>query len=262
MRLIRAVAVIPARYASSRFPGKVLAPIEGKPMIQWVWERVSLAAHVHDVVVATDDQRVFEASQSFGAHAMLTSPDHQSGTERCSEVAAKIVADIIINVQGDEPLINPRSVELVAGPLIDNENLGMSTLKYPISSFNDYHNPNIVKVVCDDQENAIYFSRAPIPFYRGQEQLLEKWEKKGKRPAKLEPAPMKHIGIYAYRADFLQAVARMPRSPLESAELLEQLRVLAWGFKIRVVTTPHDSVSVDVPEDMDRIHELIAQGEK
>ncbi len=254
---MKVAAIIPARYASTRFPGKVLTPIAGKPMIQRVWERVSLAERVDEVVVATDDQRVFDAVMYCGGHAVMTSPEHKSGTERCAQASEKLEADVIINVQGDEPIIDPASLDMVAGPLIDSETLPMSSLKHPILGYHEFMDPNVVKVVCDDQDNAVYFSRLPIPYYRESAELLEAWKSGGPPPEKLLPAPMKHIGVYAYRTEFLQAIARLPESWLEAAERLEQLRVLAWGFKICVVTTPEDSVSVDVPEDVERVERLI-----
>jgi len=256
---MKVVVIIPARYSSTRFPGKVLAPIAGKPMIQRVWERSSTASLIDEAVIATDDDRVFEAVESFGGKAVMTNPEHKSGTERCSEAAEKLDADIVVNVQGDEPLINPESLDLVVDPLVANESLGMSSLKFPIGTYKDYIDPNIVKVVCDDQENAIYFSRAPIPHYRDSRDLVESWKGGSPLPADLLPPPMKHIGVYAYRTGFLQAMARMPAAPIEEAEKLEQLRVLSWGFKIRMVTTPHDSVSIDVPGDVDKVERIIAE---
>jgi len=259
---MKVVAVIPARYSSSRFPAKVLFPIAGKPMIQRVWERAGRAKNIHDVIVASDDERVIAAVRGFGGKAMLTSAEHRSGTERCSEVAGKVDADVIINVQGDEPLIHPESLALVAAPFYDDENVSMASLMHPLLHYQSYMNPNVVKVVVDDQHNAIYFSRNPIPFFRDARPLLDRWEKDGARPPELRPVPMKHLGVYAYRSNFLQALVRMPRTELEDAEMLEQLRVLAWGFKIRMVSTPHDSVGVDVPEDARVVEAIIReQGE-
>jgi len=255
----KVVAIIPARYGSTRFPGKVLAEISGKPMIQWVWERAKTATRVTEVVVATDDERVADMVDGFGGHSIMTLPEHESGTERVAEVADKIEADIVINLQGDEPLIHPQSLDLVASPLLEEEITPMSSLKYPIADFADFMNPNVVKVVCDGQENAIYFSRTPIPYYRDGGSLLKKWEKEGERPEELIPVPMKHIGVYAFRADFLQAMARMPKSALETAEALEQLRVLDWGFHIRMVTSPHDSIGVDVLEDVAKVEAIIRE---
>jgi 3-deoxy-manno-octulosonate cytidylyltransferase (CMP-KDO synthetase) len=259
---MKVVAVIPARYSSSRFPAKVLFPIAGKPMIQRVWERARRAKNINHVVVAADDERVISAVRAFGGDAMLTSAEHRSGTERCAEVAGKIDADGIINVQGDEPLIHPESLGLVAAPFFDEDQVSMASLMHPLVHYHSYVNPNVVKVVCDDQQNAIYFSRCPIPCYRDFKPLLERWESGGSPPPPLRPVPMKHLGVYAYRSNFLQALVRMPRTDLEGAEMLEQLRVLAWGFRIRMVSTPHDSVGVDVPEDARVVEAIIReQGE-
>ena len=259
---MKVVAVIPARYSSSRFPAKVLFPIAGKPMIQRVWERVRRAKNVNQVVVATDDERVIAAVRGFGGDAMLTSPEHRSGTERCAEVAGMIAADVIINVQGDEPLIHPESLALVAAPFFDEDQVSMASLMHPLIHYQSYLSSDVVKVVCDDQQNAIYFSRSPIPFFRDAQPLLERWERDGTRPPELRPAPMKHLGVYAYRTNFLQALVRMPRTELEEAEMLEQLRVLTWGFRIRMVSTPYDSVGVDVPEDARVVEAIIReQGE-
>ncbi|HUT52819.1 MAG TPA: 3-deoxy-manno-octulosonate cytidylyltransferase [bacterium] len=256
---MKVVAIIPARYASVRFPGKVLAPIAGKPMIQRVWERATQAREVSEVIVATDHERVAEAVAGFGGRVIMTAPDRATGTERVAEAADKIEADVIINVQGDEPIIAPDSLDLVVQPFLDDDTAPVTSLMFPIESFAEYMDPNVVKVICDASDNAIYFSRSPIPHYRDGRELIEQWEKQGKRPAGLKPGPMKHIGVYAYRADFLQALVRMPVSELEEAERLEQLRVLAWGFHIKMVATPHDSISVDVPADVARVEAVIAK---
>jgi len=256
---MRVVAIIPARYASKRFPGKPLVPIAGKPMIQRVWERSILAERIDEVVVATDDERIVKTVEGFGGKAFMTSQSHESGTERSAEASEKMDAQIIVNVQGDEPLIDPKSLDAVIEPFIDDEALGMSTLKFPLESYPEFKNPNVVKVVCDEQDNALYFSRSPIPCYRHQSGLLERWEQEGKRPRELQPAPMKHIGVYAYRTEFLQAVSRMPKTHLELAERLEQIRALAWGFRIKAVSAKADSVSVDVPEDVKKVEALIGR---
>ena len=256
---MQVVVIIPARFASTRFPGKVIAPVAGKPMIQRVWEQARKARRVSEVIVATDDRRVGDLVMGFGGHVILTSPEHQSGTERVAEAADKVSADVVINVQGDEPLIAPESIDLAAGPLLDDEGPAMASLMHPLQNYADYQDPNVVKVVVDDQDFAVYFSRSPIPYYRDQQDRLRKWQKEGGRPEGLAPAPMKHIGLYAYRTEFLLALARLPRAHLERAEALEQLRVLAWGFKIKMVETPHDSVSVDVPADVAKVEALIRE---
>jgi len=256
---MKVAAIIPARYASQRFPGKTIAPLAGKPMIQRVWERVRLARGIGEVVVATDDERVAEVVNRCGGHVLMTSKKHQSGTERCAEACELLNAELVINVQGDEPLIHPESLELIIRPLFDDERLAMATLKHPIEKYEDYQSPHVVKVVCDGQDNALYFSRSPIPFYRDRQRLLEQWEREGTPPTGLKPPPMKHIGIYAYRAEFLMALARMPRAEIETAESLEQLRALAWGFKINAPTTPHDSIGVDTAEDLAKVEKIIRE---
>ncbi len=259
---MRVVAIIPARYSSKRFPGKVVVPVAGKPMIQRVWERTGQATLIDEVVVATDDERVQDTVAGFGGKAIITSPEHRSGTERSAAASELLEAEVVVNVQGDEPLINPESLDLVVRPLNEDQSLAMATLKHPLDSYHSFMNQNVVKVVCDEQDNAIYFSRAPLPFFRDNEELMERWQKEGKRPAGLDPVPMKHIGVYAYRRDFLQAIARMPTADIEKAERLEQLRVLAWGFKLRVVSTPHDSISIDVPGDVEKVEAIIAKQER
>lgn len=257
---MKVVAIIPARYASVRFPGKVIAPIAGKPMIQRVWERASQAREVSEVIVATDHERVAEVVRRFGGRVIMTSPERASGTERVAEAADKLDADVVINVQGDEPIIAPASLDQVVQPFLEDDNAPVTSLMIPIESCADYLNPNVVKVVFDNMDNAVYFSRSPIPFYRDGAELLKTWEREGQRPAALRPGPRKHIGVYAYRADFLQALVRMPVSELEDAERLEQLRVLAWSFRIKMVTTTHDSVSVDVPADVAKVEAAIKEG--
>ena len=247
---MKVLAVIPARYASERLPAKVLAPLLGKPMIQWTWEQARRASRVDEVVVATDDERVLKAVEQFGGHAIMTAPDHASGTDRVAEAAAESTAQLIVNLQGDEPLMHPETIDRAIKPFLEDDNLAMSSAKVEIQEAESYLNPNVVKVVCDDQDFACYFSRSPIPYYRGREPLLEEWRQTGVRPPALQPAPYKHLGLYVYRTDFLQAFARLPRPAVEDAEKLEQLRALAWGFKIKVVTTPHDSIGVDTAEDL------------
>lgn len=258
---MKVVAIIPARYSSARFPGKVVVPIAGKPMIQRVWERTSLAPHVAEVVIATDDERVAKTAAGFGAKVVMTESDHDSGTQRVAEAADKVEADVVINVQGDEPVINPESLELVIQPFIDEDTVSVSSLMHPIASYDDYVNINIVKVVTDQMNGAMYFSRSPLPYYRDCEGLIERWQSEGARPDALKPVPMKHIGVYAYRSEFLQALVRMPRCELETAERLEQLRVLAWSFRITMVCTPHDSIGVDVPADVEKVEAIIREDE-
>jgi len=235
------LAVIPARFASSRFPGKPLSAIGGKTMLERVFARVSQARLVDAVLVATDDPRIFEAARRFGAPARMTRADHSTGTERVAEVAAGQDAAIIVNVQGDEPLIDPSAIDQAIAPLLDDQPPPMATLKKRISDPRDLDNPNVVKVVTDCAGNAIYFSRSLIPYPRDGDSGMH----------------FKHVGLYAYRRDFLLRFPALPVGPLETAEKLEQLRALENGYSIRVVETGYDSISVDTPEDLERVRELV-----
>ena len=235
----RAIIVIPARFASTRLPGKPLADICGKPMVQHVYERAKAAKGVADVIVATDDQRIVDAVQAFGGKAMMTSPDLKSGTDRVAAVARQTDADVYLNVQGDEPLIDPKAIESAIEPFRD-ASIQMSTLMTKLNDESQYNNPNTVKVVVDKVGYAIYFSRSLIPY-----------------PRNVKTQIYKHLGLYAYRKDFLLKLARWPQTPLELSESLEQLRVLENGHRIKVVETDYDSVSVDTPEDLAHLNQII-----
>ena len=243
---VNVLAVIPARYASTRLPGKPLAPIAGKPMIQHVHDRVRQAQRVNRVVVATDDSRILDAVRSFGGEAVMTRGDHRSGSERVAEVAVQIPADIYINVQGDEPLIEPAAVDALVEAMNTGEEppVQLGTLCVPIQSPADIMDPNIVKVVLDFQGDALYFSRAPIPWVRDAAQGVH-------------ARHFKHLGIYAYRREPLLEFPTLPPGELEKLEQLEQLRFLENGYKIRVAETSFDSVSVDVPADIARVEALL-----
>ncbi|MCC7341469.1 MAG: 3-deoxy-manno-octulosonate cytidylyltransferase [Bryobacterales bacterium] len=234
------LGVIPARYASTRFPGKSLAVIAGKPMVQHVYERASQCARFTRLVIATDDGRIAEAARSFGAECQMTRPDHQSGTDRVAEVAAGFAGELVVNIQGDEPLIDFNAIEAVIVALETTPGAKMATLGKRITSPGEVENPNVVKVVKDLGGNAIYFSRYPIPYQRG-------------GPAAL----YKHIGLYAYRRDFLLQYSSMPVGPLEKAECLEQLRALENGHRIAVAETAYDSLGVDTPEDLMEIRQWL-----
>jgi len=242
--LLKVLAVIPARHASTRFPGKPLAPIAGKPMIQHVFERVRRAQLITQVVVATDDARVKAAVEGFGGEAILTRPDHRTGTDRVTEVAAHLPSEIYVNVQGDEPLIDPGTIDLVASAMLEEDSIQIATPCSAIMHRNDIMDPNIVKVVRDFEGNALYFSRAPIPWVRdaGEAVSARHW---------------KHIGLYGYRRDALLEFPTLPPGELEYVEQLEQLRWLENGFKIRVVETEYDAISVDVPSDIERVESLV-----
>ena len=243
--------VIPARYASSRLPGKPLADIGGRPMVLHVLER-ALQAGAESVVVATDDARVQQAVEAAGYQALMTSPDHQSGTERLVEVAETLGwADdtLVVNVQGDEPLIDPMLIREAARQLVLHDDAVMATLAHPIHDHADFINPNVVKVVADEAGYALYFSRAPIPWPRD--------AFSAQQPMPHELGALRHIGLYAYRAGFLRTYASLASSPLERYEMLEQLRVLWHGHRISLGITPiAPAPGVDTPEDLARVRGL------
>jgi 3-deoxy-manno-octulosonate cytidylyltransferase (CMP-KDO synthetase) len=234
------LGVIPARLRSSRFPRKVLAPIASKPVIQHVYERALQSRYLTSVLIATDDQEVFAAARTFGARVRMTRSDHPSGTDRVAEAASAEPADLIVNIQGDEPLIDPAAIDAAILPLIHDPEIVMGTLKKQIQEPREMEDPNVVKVVTDHSGYAIYFSRFPIPYQRDREDHRS--------------VPyFKHIGLYVYRKDFLLRYAALPVGPLERAERLEQLRALENGYRIRVVETEYDSFGVDTPEDLQRV---------
>ena len=237
------VAVIPARYASTRFPGKALADIAGRPMIEHVYGRAAAARNVDAVIVATDDGRIADAVAKFGGTVRMTRSDHLTGTDRLSEVAADLDCDLVVNVQGDEPLIEPETIDAAIEPFRDDPSLLMSTVCTRIFTHDAIVDPNVVKVVTDVRGFALYFSRSPIPYVR-----------EGVGSA---IGPHKHLGLYVYRRDFLRSIASLEPTALERSESLEQLRVLEHGFAIRVVETGHDSIGVDTPEDLERVRRLV-----
>lgn len=249
---MRILGVIPARYASTRFPGKPLHPIAGKPLVQRVVERCRLASSLADVVVATDDPRIADAVRPYATVAM-TRADHPSGTDRIAEVARSIPADAYVNIQGDEPLVDPAVIDAVASLLAGAD---MTTAATPIHDAGDYANPNVVKVVVGVDGHALYFSRRTIPYVRDHAAMPD--------AGQLASFPfLKHLGIYGYRADTLRRLVGFPVSPLEQAERLEQLRALENGIRIAVARVRHDSIGVDVPSDVARVEALlVARGEK
>ena len=237
---MKAICVIPARYSSTRLPGKPLKEICGVPMICRVWERAKRAQSVADVIVATDDERIFDAVEKFGGRAMMTRADHKTGTDRLAEVAENFPdVDVIVNVQGDEPLIEPALIDELIAEFAD-ENLQMATVATELTDDDEFKNPNNVKVVLDRYNDAMYFSRAMIPYPRNE----------GKSKI------FKHIGIYAYRRNFLLDYAKMEPTPLEQSESLEQLRALENGFKIRVIKSSCRFVGVDTEEDLKLVNEI------
>lgn len=247
---MKITAVIPARYASTRFPGKALAEIDGKPMIRHVYERTSRASLVGEVIVATDDERIRQAVNAFGGSCRMTRPDHETGTDRLAEVAAGLDADIIVNVQGDEPLIEPGMIDQAIRPFLDDPDLRMGTLKTRIRCLHDFLSPNVVKVVTGSDGNALYFSRSPLPFFR------DKWKDlKDDSFSSGKLLCYKHVGLYVFRRDFLLEFAAMAPTFLENAEKLEQLRALENGVDIRVVETEFESIGVDTPDDLAKARE-------
>lgn len=234
--------VIPARYASTRLPGKPLADIAGKPMIQRVYEQVSKAKKPALVIVATDDQLVFDKVESFGGMALMTQPNHPTGTDRLAEVASHHQdIDVIINVQGDEPLIDADVIDQLADLFVEDADLQMATVASPLLE-EEYDEPSAVKVICNKRGDAMYFSRSLIPY---------------PRHAFINP-PMKHVGIYAYRRQFLLDYAKMDPTPAEETESLEQLRALENGYAIRVIKTDKRFVGVDTPEDLERVNAIFS----
>jgi 3-deoxy-manno-octulosonate cytidylyltransferase (CMP-KDO synthetase) len=242
------IAVIPARYESSRFPGKPLAPIAGRSMIQRVYERAKAAERISRAIVATDDERILKAVMDFGGEAIMTRRDHHSGTDRVAEVAVHIPAAIYVNVQGDEPLIDPAAIDAIVEAMQDDATVQIGTLASPILQTAEIMDPNVVKVVLDFDDNALYFSRAPIP-----------WVRDTKAAGAVQH--LKHIGLYACRHEALMDFPTLPPGELERVEQLEQLRWLENGYKIRVVETEYDAVSVDVPADIARVEALLKSRE-
>ncbi|HEY7183304.1 MAG TPA: 3-deoxy-manno-octulosonate cytidylyltransferase [Blastocatellia bacterium] len=251
------VAIIPARYASTRLPGKPLIEIAGKPMILRVVERAGQTASINRVMVATDDERVFRVVAGAGVEAVMTSPDHATGTDRLAEVAAKLDAEIVVNIQGDEPMIEPSTIEAAIAPLLADRSIVMSTTCEPIESVEDALNSSVVKVVIDRDGFALCFSRNPIPFPRAA--VLEHGSIRSALLARPEMLRTfnKHTGLYAYRRDFLLTYAKLPPTPLEQSEMLEQMRALEHGYKIKVVAVSHRSIGVDTPEDVKLVRRMI-----
>lgn len=258
---MKAIGIIPARWQASRLPGKPLATIAGRPMIQHVYERACQAVALSQVLVATDDERILAAVQAFGGEAVLTSPDHRSGTDRVAEAAESRAADVIVNIQGDEPLIDPAAIDSLVAPFESEAGLAMTTLAVPIRHAEEFEDPGVVKVVIDRQGYALYFSRYPIPFFRDEERRMRDGAPSSSpipHSSSVRPR-LKHLGLYAYRADFLQAFSRLEPTPLEQAEALEQLRALENGERIFVVLTEHDAISVDTPEDLARVRAMLEE---
>ena len=247
---MKVVGIIPSRYTSKRFEGKPLADLCGKPMIQHVYERAISCPELSEVYVATDDERILACVQGFGGRAVMTDKTHRSGTDRITEAATKTGVeneDLIVNIQGDQPLFHPSVVSQLVKPLAEDLTIPMTTLKWKITDEGDVKNPNHVKVVTDKHGYALFFSRAPIPFYRD---------------THCGEVHYKHLGFYGFRMGFLAQFTRLSEGVLESAEKLEQLRVLEHGFRIKVLETFFNSIEVDVPEDIEKAEEILLRESK
>lgn len=240
------IGVIPARFSSTRFEAKVLADICGKPMIQHVWERARQSLLLDDLVIACDDERVAEKAREFGAKVVMTAKGHASGSDRIAEVINPMDVKVIVNIQGDEPLIHPTMIDLVASALINSSDVYMATLMTRIADPAQVADPHTVKVVVDRNNFALYFSRSPIPFHAANSEIKD-------------PVYYKHIGLYGYTKDFIFTFKKMAVSHLEKIEKLEQLRVLEEGYRIKVLETKYDTLGVDTPEDLERVKERIAK---
>lgn len=239
------ICIIPSRYASTRLPGKPLADIAGKPMIQRVYEQAAQAEKTDQVVVAVDNPMVYDAVVSFGGHAVMTREDHANGTDRLAEAVAHFPdADVVVNVQGDEPLITPDVIDALCRAFEEDESLSMATVATPMDPA-EYNDPSAVKVIMNRRDEAMYFSRSLIPYPR--------------HAFTDDIYPYKHIGIYAYKKDFLLQYAQMAQTPAEQTESLEQLRVLENGYKIKVIKTNHQFIGIDTPEDLQHIREYFAR---
>jgi 3-deoxy-manno-octulosonate cytidylyltransferase (CMP-KDO synthetase) len=242
---LKVVGVIPARYGSSRFQGKILANICGKPMIQRVYEQSKRSTLLDQLIVAVDDERVLKCVQEFGGQAVMTRPDHKSGTDRLAEAVEKMDADIVVNIQGDQPILDAAMIDEAVQPILEDSTLQMSTLKIKIGE-EDYARPDVVKVVADENDFALYFSRSLIPYSRD----------------KVAVDVFEHVGLYVYRKNFLLEISKIPQTNLEKVEMLEQLRVLEKGYKIKVVETQCDrisGISVDTPEDLAKVEKIIIE---
>ena len=244
-----AVVIIPARYQSSRFPGKPLADIAGRPMIEHVYRRAAAAQSVRSVLVATDDPRIEAAVAAFGGDARMTSAAHATGTDRLAEVAQNLACDLIVNVQGDEPLIEPSLIDESLAALAAEPTCSIATVRCPITDPAELADSNVVKVVVDRAGDALFFSRAPIPHHRSLRDAADG-----------APLGHKHIGLYVYRRECLLGLARLDPTPLERSEQLEQLRALESGYRIRTVETAHDPIGVDTPDDLERVRRIMSAG--
>jgi len=258
---MRAIGIIPARWKASRFEGKILADLSGKPMIQHVWERAKESRVLDELIVATDSEEVIKAVEAFGGKAVYTSKDQPSGTDRIAEVVNPIDVEVVVNIQGDEPLIHHSMIDGLANMLLLDKTVKMATVIKKVTKKKELLNPNVVKVVIDKEGNALYFSRSPIPYARGGEKhhsIFDVHYWFSTHSFKPESQDYyKHVGIYAYTKDFLFTYTNLPKSKLENTEKLEQLRALENGCKIKVIETEYDTIGVDTPEDLKKAEDML-----
>ncbi len=245
---MNAVGIIPARYGSVRFEGKLLGDLCGKPVIQHTWENAKKSKSIEDLIIATDDKRIYRTARGFGAKSVYTSQAHKSGSDRLTEVANSIEAKVIVNIQADEPFIHPSMIDDVVFPILKDKNIYMTTLCHKIKDLYEIVDPNVVKVVRDRYGFALYFSRAPIPYALKHETRVT--------------SCYKHIGLYAYTKDFLLTFRSLPQTKLEKNEKLEQLRVIENGYKIKVLETKFDTIGIDTPEDLKKAVEVMKNSEQ
>ena len=252
------LAVIPARYQSSRLPGKPLADIAGRPMIEHVYRRTASASSISAVVVATDDERIASAVGAFGGVALMTGADHATGSDRIAEVVSALPCRLVVNVQGDLPLIDPATIDAAVGPLLADPRLEMGTLSRPLRDHAEFLSPHVVKVVTNTHGRALYFSRGPIPYWRSPQSMVLGPQSTVHGPQSVVPAAARaHVGLYVYRRDIILRLATLPATPLEQLEVLEQLRALEHGIGIHVTDTDFDSIEVDTPDDLDRVRQRL-----
>lgn len=251
---MKVVGLIPARYAATRLPGKPLSEINGKPMVQWVYEKASQAESLNEVWVATDDERILKAVEAFGGRAVMTSKELTSGTDRIAQAADQIGADVYVNIQGDEPMMDPHGIDL-ATALVVSGRFQMASLMTPLKTQQDLENPTVVKVITDASARAIYFSRFPIPYSR--HSPIETGDMPGG-----EFACKRHVGLYVYTREVLFKFRSLPPSKLEKGEMLEQLRALANGISIGMAEADFESIGVDTPEDLERVRSILVNGAK
>ncbi|MDD5195418.1 MAG: 3-deoxy-manno-octulosonate cytidylyltransferase [Candidatus Omnitrophica bacterium] len=238
------LGVIPARYASTRLPFKMVRDLLGKPLLQWTWENASRARLLDKLIIACDDAKIEQAARAFGAEVVMTSSQHSSGTDRVAEAARDIDAQIVLNIQADEPLMHPSTIDALVQTMLDNKDAVMATVRKKLDDEGEILSPNVVKIICDNNDFALYFSRHPIPYYR----------EKG-----VSRLYYKHLGLYAYTKDFLYTFKNLPVSYLEQAEKLEQLRALQAGYKIKVIDTEFDSWGVDTEEDLQKVERILSE---